>query len=64
VTPQLRRVGVTLNQIRLEELEEFVVIEEHIELCQLGFELELELGHHLEEVHGIVSVYYHVTGSG
>jgi hypothetical protein len=60
VTPQLRRVGVAFEKICLYELEKFVVLEQHIELCQLGFELQLEFGEHLEEVHGIVSVDYHV----
>src|SRR5215208_1460375 len=60
MTAESRRVGVAFEKICLEEVEKLVVLEQHIELCQFGFELQLELGDHLEEIHGIVSVDYHV----
>ena len=50
---------VALKKICLNELEEFIVFEQPVELYQLGFELQLELGDQLEEVHGIVSIDYH-----
>jgi hypothetical protein len=52
-------VRVALEQIRLEELEEFVVIEQFIKVGQLRLELKLQLGHHFEEVYGIVAIDYH-----
>lgn len=59
VSPEPLRVEVALKKICLNELEEFIVFEQPVELYQLGFELQLELGDHLEEVHGIVSIDYH-----
>lgn len=57
VSPEPLRVEVAFKKICLKELEEFIVFEQPLELYQLGF--ELELGEHLEEVHGIVSIDYH-----
>jgi hypothetical protein len=57
--PEPSRVGVALKKIRLEEFEEFIVIEELIKLGKLRFELHLKFGHQLEEVYGIVAVDYH-----
>src|SRR5688572_33461744 len=50
---------MTPDEIRFHHGEEFVVIEQFIELGQLRFELQLEFGDQLEEVHGVVSIDYH-----
>src|SRR5215203_3072439 len=52
------------DEIGFHHREEFVVIEQFIELDQLRLELKLELGDHLEEVHGLVSIDYHDSCSG
>src|SRR5215207_8243157 len=54
-----RRIGVALAKIGSDSLEEDIILQEPIELGQLGFELQLELGYHLEEVYGIVAVDNH-----
>jgi hypothetical protein len=53
-------VGMASEQIGLHEVEQLVVIEQFVEAGEFGLELKLEFGDHLEEVHGIVSVDYHV----
>src|SRR5215204_425069 len=52
-------VGMAFEEIGLHEVEEFVVIEQSIKVGELRFELEVELGDQLEEVHGVVPIYYH-----
>ena len=50
---------MAFEEIGLHEVEEFVVIEQSIEVGKLRLELEVELGDQLEEVHGVVSIDYH-----
>src|SRR5215210_1282254 len=52
-------VGMAFEEIGFHEVEEFVVIEQSIKVGELRFKLEVELGDHLEEVHGIAPIYYH-----
>ena len=59
MAPEPPRVGIALEEIGSSPREEFIVIEQHIESCQLRFHFEFELGDQLEEVHGIVSIDYH-----
>lgn len=60
--PEPLRVRVALGQVGLEPDEELVVIEQPVERGELGFHLQAQLrGYQLEEVHGIVAVYYHVS---
>src|SRR5215207_5598473 len=56
---ELPGVWVTARKVRFDLLEEDVVIQQSIQLGQLRFELQLQLGHQLEEVHGIVAIDYH-----
>jgi hypothetical protein len=51
------------QQIGLHEVEQLVVIEQFVEAGELGLELKLEFGDHLEEVHGVVSIDYHVCSA-
>ena len=44
MSPEPLRVEAAFKKICLEELEEFIVFEQPVELYQLGFELELSLG--------------------
>ncbi|MDQ3862020.1 MAG: hypothetical protein M3317_00675 [Actinomycetota bacterium] len=54
------RIWVASDEILcLHPLEEHIVIEQFVKLGQLRFELKSELGNHLEEVYGIVSIDYH-----
>jgi hypothetical protein len=53
------RVRVALKKIRLEEIEDIVLIEQFIKVSQLRLELKLQLGDHLEVVYGIVAIDYH-----
>jgi hypothetical protein len=59
VAPEPLGVGLTAPEVGLHPLEEHIVIEQSIELDQLGFHLQLKLGHQLEEVYGIVASDYH-----
>jgi hypothetical protein len=56
-------VGMASQQIGLHEVEQLVVIEQFVEAGEFGLEFELEFGDHLEEVHGVVSIDYHVCSA-
>src|SRR5512135_1886164 len=51
--------GVAPSQIGADAGEQLVIIEEAIELGQLGLELQPELGDEAEEIDGIVAVAEH-----
>jgi hypothetical protein len=59
VPPESLRVGVALGKVGFHHRKELIVVEQSIELSELRFELKLELGDQLEEVHGMVAIDYH-----
>ena len=52
-------LGVAPSEIGADAGEQLVIIEESIELGQLGLELQPELGDEGEEIDGIVAVAEH-----
>jgi hypothetical protein len=60
VAPEPSRVGIPAAEIRFDPLEEDIVVQQPIQLSQLWFEPQLELGDQLlEEVLRIVAIDYH-----
>jgi hypothetical protein len=53
VPPAILGIGITPREIGLHPLEKHIVIEQFIEPCQFGFQLEFQFGDQLEAVYGI-----------
>jgi len=57
--PASAGVGTPPDEIRLHPTEKHLVIEQFVESGQLRLELEVEFGHHLEDVYGVIALDYH-----
>ena len=54
--PRERVLGVASGEVAADEVEELVVVEEAIELLQLGLEAQAELGDQREQIGPFIAV--------